>query len=132
VGCPDLKNELVSDVLLMDQQDLQDDALVYGHCSPKSANQSAFDEDWMGTENKIGTTALKNYKHLVNTYCKTCPARPQCYTFAFKSGSAEGVFAVHPKYRKKRVVKAQLNRTFTQMFDKLDRAFNNLGVSDAG
>jgi len=132
VDCPDLTNELVSDVLLMDQQDLQDDALVYGHCSPKSANQSAFDEDWMGTENKMGTTALKNYKHLVNTYCKTCPTRPQCYAFAVKSESNEGVFAVHPKYRKKRVVKAQTERTFKQMFDKLDRAFNNLGVVNAG
>ena len=127
-----LEDELVAAGLLIHVFDLKDDCLDFGLCSPNSNNPVGVDEDWMGTETGTGATALQNYKRLITTYCQQCPVRSQCFAMAVVSKSYQGVFGVHPKHRKKRVLKAQIRnkRTFRQMFKKLDRALNNLEELD--
>ena len=119
----------VEDALHFSNLDLKDDILDHGLCSPVSANNPGKDEDWIGTGH-IGPGALKHYKYLISKYCQNCPVRGQCYLYAVKSKCYDGVFAVHPKHRKKRVVKAQYKRTLKEMFGKLDRALNNLEQLD--
>jgi len=117
---------LVMDGLKFNKEDLKDDLLDFGYCSPHSDNPIGVEEDWFGTESGVGMTSNKNFKNLVTKYCQKCPVRWQCWSYAVLSKIDLGVSAVHPKYRKKRVVQANLHRTFKQMFAKLDRAFANL------
>jgi len=125
----DLNDIKVIDALKIDNSELKDDLLDFGLCSPYSENATGQHENWIGT-GAIGPGSIKLIRRLVTSYCQKCPVRNQCYIYAVKTKCYDGVFSCHPKYRKKRVVKAQYQRTLKEMFGKLDRAFNNLGDSD--